>query len=106
MASWAWEQLPGKGGPNGRSGHRMALHGSQLLIFGGFNDSGKSTMCGLPCVRSHALCVIRQPAGAGTSEVHHMQSPCWAPEPSLTAPCVHLKHALAEQCRLGMAAAV
>ena len=49
VATWAWEQLPGKGGPNGRSGHRMALHGSKLLIFGGFNDSGKSTTCGLPC---------------------------------------------------------
>ena len=46
VASWAWEQLPGKGGPNGRSGHRMALHGHRIVLFGGFNDSGKSTTCG------------------------------------------------------------
>ena len=45
VSSWTWEQLPAKGGPSGRSGHRMALHGSQLLIFGGFSDSGKSTTC-------------------------------------------------------------
>ena len=56
VATWAWEQLPGKGGPNGRSGHRMALHGNQLLIFGGFNDSGKSTTCGLPCVYAQPVC--------------------------------------------------
>ncbi|KAK9845440.1 hypothetical protein WJX81_006475 [Elliptochloris bilobata] len=37
-----WELLPGKGGPQGRSGHRMALHKNKLLTFGGFNDSGKA----------------------------------------------------------------
>ena len=45
VSDWTWEQLPAKGGPQGRSGHRMALHESSLVIFGGFNDSGKSTTC-------------------------------------------------------------
>jgi hypothetical protein len=34
--SYEWEQLPGKGGPSARSGHRMALWKNQLLLFGGF----------------------------------------------------------------------
>lgn len=41
----AWELLPGKGGPAGRSGHRMALHKNKLVVFGGFNDSGKACQC-------------------------------------------------------------
>ena len=40
-----WELLPGKGGPPGRSGHRMALHKYKLVVFGGFNDSGKTCQC-------------------------------------------------------------
>lgn len=36
QCSYEWEQLPGKGGPSARSGHRMALWKHQLLLFGGF----------------------------------------------------------------------
>ena len=38
----AWEQLPNKGGPSARSGHRMVAHpkGKSLLLFGGFYDTG------------------------------------------------------------------
>lgn len=44
LESWEWEQLPGKGGPCARSGHRMALHRNRLLLFGGFQDTGKETV--------------------------------------------------------------
>ncbi|KDD76720.1 hypothetical protein H632_c127p0, partial [Helicosporidium sp. ATCC 50920] len=40
-ADWSWEQLSGRGGPSPRSGHRMAVHKSGLLLFGGFYDAGK-----------------------------------------------------------------
>ncbi|KAL4853408.1 Kelch domain-containing protein 4 [Chlorella vulgaris] len=43
LADWTWEQIPSKGGPSPRSGHRMVLHGKQLLLFGGFFDNGKET---------------------------------------------------------------
>jgi len=38
----AWEQLPNRGGPSARSGHRMVAHpkGKSLLLFGGFYDTG------------------------------------------------------------------
>ncbi|KAK9802848.1 hypothetical protein WJX73_007641 [Symbiochloris irregularis] len=42
LASWQWEQLPARGGPNARSGHRMAVHKDSLLLFGGFHDGGKA----------------------------------------------------------------
>lgn len=45
LESYAWEQLPGRGGPNARSGHRMAVHKDRLIIFGGFHDNGKQTQC-------------------------------------------------------------
>ena len=43
--TWEWEQLPGRGGPSARSGHRMALHKHRIVLFGGFQDTGKATMC-------------------------------------------------------------
>lgn len=43
LSDWRWEQLPSKGGPSPRSGHRMALHKSSILLFGGFFDTGKET---------------------------------------------------------------
>ena len=56
LETWRWEQLPGKGGPCGRSGHRMALHGNRLVLFGGFADTGKDTACAclhIPTMLSH-----------------------------------------------------
>lgn len=41
--TWEWEQLPGRGGPSARSGHRMALHKHRIVLFGGFQDTGKVT---------------------------------------------------------------
>ncbi|RMZ55199.1 hypothetical protein APUTEX25_005477, partial [Auxenochlorella protothecoides] len=41
LADWSWEQLPGRGGPSPRSGHRMVLQRNRLLLFGGFWDAGK-----------------------------------------------------------------
>ena len=49
LETWHWELLPGKGGPCARSGHRMALHGSRLVLFGGFADTGKDTACASRC---------------------------------------------------------
>jgi hypothetical protein len=49
-----WELLPAKGGPAGRSGHRMALHRNRLIVFGGFNDSGKACQCA-PATASRLL---------------------------------------------------
>jgi hypothetical protein len=43
LADWRWEQLPSRGGPSPRSGHRMALHKGRLLLFGGFFDAGRET---------------------------------------------------------------
>ena len=43
VSTWRWEQLPCKGGPSPRSGHRMVLHKGRLLLFGGFFDAGKVT---------------------------------------------------------------
>ncbi|KAL4541299.1 hypothetical protein Ndes2437B_g05679 [Nannochloris sp. 'desiccata'] len=43
LSTWKWEQLPSKGGPSPRSGHRMVLHKGKLILFGGFFDSGKET---------------------------------------------------------------
>lgn len=43
LVDWRWEQLPGKGGPSPRSGHRMALYKTSILLFGGFFDNGKET---------------------------------------------------------------
>lgn len=36
-----WDKLPVKGGPQGRSGHRMAVHKSKIILFGGFTDTGR-----------------------------------------------------------------
>lgn len=41
LETYTWEQVPAKGGPNARSGHRMTLHKDRLVLFGGFNDTGK-----------------------------------------------------------------
>ena len=45
LATWAWEQLPIRGGPSARSGHRVALHKNRMLVFGGFYDTGRETRC-------------------------------------------------------------
>ncbi len=57
LADWKWEQLPGKGGPSPRSGHRMVLYKNTILLFGGFFDTGKETRCagGLGGKRGGAL---------------------------------------------------
>lgn len=39
LESYEWEQLPGRGGPSARSGHRMALWKNRLLLFGGFYET-------------------------------------------------------------------
>ncbi|EIE25653.1 galactose oxidase [Coccomyxa subellipsoidea C-169] len=41
--TYAWEQLPARGGPNARSGHRMAVHKDRIVLFGGFHDNGNQT---------------------------------------------------------------
>ncbi len=43
--TYAWEQLPARGGPNARSGHRMAVHKDRIVLFGGFHDNGNQTQC-------------------------------------------------------------
>ena len=35
-----WEQMPSKGAPKARSGHRMATYKHKLIVFGGFHDDG------------------------------------------------------------------
>lgn len=39
LCSYEWEQLPGRGGPSARSGHRMVAHKNRLLLFGGFYET-------------------------------------------------------------------
>jgi hypothetical protein len=43
LASNEWDQLPLKGGPSARSGHRMVVlpKGGKALLFGGFYDNGR-----------------------------------------------------------------
>ena len=41
LTTWEWDCLPSKGGPSARSGHRMVLHKSRVLLFGGFYDTGR-----------------------------------------------------------------
>ncbi|KAH8019470.1 hypothetical protein HPB51_019492 [Rhipicephalus microplus] len=43
IASQSWEQVRAPGGPSARSGHRMVLVNRQLLLFGGFHESFRST---------------------------------------------------------------
>jgi hypothetical protein len=43
LEDWSWEQLPSKGGPSARSGHRMLVHKKRIILFGGFHDGGKFT---------------------------------------------------------------
>lgn len=43
LADWSWEQMPSKGGPSARSGHRMVAYKNRLILFGGFFDTGKET---------------------------------------------------------------
>eukprot|EP00884_Botryococcus_braunii_P008682 jgi/Botrbrau1/17815/Bobra.0127s0060.1 len=43
VATKTWEELPGRGGPSARSGHRMAIWKNRLIVFGGFEDTGKRT---------------------------------------------------------------
>ncbi|KAL0040670.1 hypothetical protein WJX79_001168 [Trebouxia sp. C0005] len=40
LESFKWEQLSSKGGPIARSGHRMVVFKSKLILFGGFHDDG------------------------------------------------------------------
>jgi hypothetical protein len=41
LGSNEWDQLPLKGGPSARSGHRMVVHKGRALLFGGFYDNGR-----------------------------------------------------------------
>lgn len=41
LSSHEWDQLPLKGGPSARSGHRMVYHKGKALLFGGFYDNGR-----------------------------------------------------------------
>ena len=41
LDNWEWEQLPSKG-PSARSGHRMVLFKTKLILFGGFYVSFNS----------------------------------------------------------------
>ncbi|KAF8055334.1 KLHDC4 [Scenedesmus sp. PABB004] len=41
LATNEWDQLPLKGGPSARSGHRVAVHKGRALLFGGFYDNGR-----------------------------------------------------------------
>ncbi|KAK9823375.1 hypothetical protein WJX72_002326 [[Myrmecia] bisecta] len=40
LEEYEWEQLPARGGPSPRSGHRMAVYKNKLILFGGFHDDG------------------------------------------------------------------
>lgn len=40
LTTHTWDNLPIKGGPSARSGHRMAVYKSKLVLFGGFYDTG------------------------------------------------------------------
>lgn len=42
-ASREWTKLEGKGGPPGRSGHRMTYHKNYIILFGGFQDTSQTT---------------------------------------------------------------
>ena len=35
-----WDQITVKGGPSARSGHRMAVYGGRIVLFGGYFDTG------------------------------------------------------------------
>lgn len=41
LASNEWTQLPLKGGPSARSGHRVVVWKNTLVLFGGFYDTGR-----------------------------------------------------------------
>jgi len=41
FSSKRWEKVTVSGGPSSRSGHRMVLSKKQLVVFGGFNDTGR-----------------------------------------------------------------
>ncbi|KAI8430366.1 hypothetical protein MSG28_000660 [Choristoneura fumiferana] len=41
LAENKWEKVTAAGGPSARSGHRMALVGRRLLVFGGYTDDGR-----------------------------------------------------------------
>lgn len=44
LDTWAWENLKDvKGGPSGRSGHRMVVWKNFLFVFGGFYDAFTET---------------------------------------------------------------
>lgn len=43
LTHWTWEQLPSKGGPSARSGHRIVLYKNAIILFGGFYDAAKET---------------------------------------------------------------
>lgn len=40
LSDYEWDQLPVKGGPSARSGHRMVLYKNKAILFGGFYDTG------------------------------------------------------------------
>jgi hypothetical protein len=41
MSSHEWDQLPLRGGPSARSGHRIAVQKGRAILFGGFYDNGR-----------------------------------------------------------------
>jgi hypothetical protein len=41
LSTWRWDQLPAKGGPSPRSGHRMAVYKTKAILFGGYYDNGR-----------------------------------------------------------------
>lgn len=46
LSSQSWEELPTRGGPCARSGHRMAIWKNRMVMFGGFEDTGKRVRWG------------------------------------------------------------
>lgn len=46
LGSWEWDQLPLKGSPSARSGHRMVAHKGRIILFGGYYDTGREMRCG------------------------------------------------------------
>lgn len=56
LDTWEWEQLPCRGGPSARSGHRMVLYKKRLLLFGGFYVRLICMDCVLSC-RTQPGCI-------------------------------------------------
>lgn len=46
LDTFEWAQIGTKGGPSARSGHRMAVYKHNILMFGGFYDTGECSVSG------------------------------------------------------------